>query len=75
MADGYVHTVHKDGQWTNTIEGEDAGGSQSYSTKEEAQAAGRNLARQGQTEHVIHNEDGSIAERNSYGNDPESSAG
>lgn len=75
MADGYVHTLHKDGQWTNTIEGEDGGGSQSYSTKEEAQAAGRDLARQAQTEHVIHNEDGSITERNSYGNDPESSAG
>jgi hypothetical protein len=23
MADGYVLTVHKDGRWTNTIEGKD----------------------------------------------------
>ena len=30
------------------------------------------LARKGgaETEHVIHNQDGSIAERNSYGSDP-----
>jgi hypothetical protein len=75
MADGFVHTVYKNGQWTNTIEGQDGGGSQSYSTKEEAQAAGRDLARQSKTEHVIHNQDGEIAERSSYGSDPESSAG
>ena len=75
MADGYVHTVYKDGQWTNTIEGENGGGSKSYSTKEEAQAAGRDLARQRQTEHVIHNQDGEIAERSSYGNDPASRPG
>ena len=75
MADGFVHTVFKDGQWTNTIEGDDGGSQQSYSTKEEAQAAGRGLAQQRQTEHVIHNQDGEIAERNSYGNDPRSSKG
>jgi hypothetical protein len=75
MADGFVHTVYKNGQWTNTIEGQDGGGSQSYSTKEEAQAAGRDRARRDKTEHVIHNQDGEIAERNSYGNDPASSPG
>ena len=75
MADGFVHTVYKNGQWTNTIEGQNGDGSQSYGTKEDAQAAGRALAQQRQTEHVIHNQDGEIAERNSYGNDPESSPG
>jgi hypothetical protein len=42
----------------------------SHRTKEEAVAAGRETARARRTEHVIHNLDGTIAERNSYGNDP-----
>lgn len=41
-----------------------------YRTKEEAVAAGRSEAQRRTTEHVIHLEDGSIGERNSYGNDP-----
>jgi hypothetical protein len=37
---------------------------------EEAVAAGRAMARAERTEHLIHNLDGTIAERNSYGADP-----
>jgi hypothetical protein len=37
--------------------------------------AGRDLARSRKTEHVIHNLDGKIGERNSYGNDPASRPG
>jgi hypothetical protein len=73
VADGYVHTVYKDGEWVNEIEGGDE--VSRHATKDEAVERGRELARQGQTEHVIHNQDGTIAERNSYGNDPESSPG
>jgi len=69
MADGFVHTVHADGTWRNGIEG-DAPLAGAYETKAEAVEAGRAEARSRQTEHLIHNEDGSIAERNSYGNDP-----
>ena len=35
-----------------------------------AQAAGRDAAKRDKTEHIIHNKDGEIASRNSYGNDP-----
>lgn len=68
MARGWVHTVHKNGVWINEIEGE--GEISQHQTKEEAVDAGREAARARQTEHVIHNLDGTIGERNSYGSDP-----
>jgi Uncharacterized protein conserved in bacteria (DUF2188) len=71
---GFIHTVHKDGQWINEVEGGSTFGG-THSTKEEALAAGRERARQDQTEHVIHNQDGTIGERSSYGNDPASRPG
>lgn len=73
MANGFVHTVYKNDQWMNEIE--DDGSVGSHSTKEEAVAAGRAQAQQDKTEHVIHNQDGSISGRNSYGNDPASRPG
>lgn len=69
MADGFVHTVYKNGEWVNELEGGSAFGG-AHSTKEEAVAAGRERAQQDKTEHVIHNQDGTIGERNSSGNDP-----
>ncbi len=69
MADGFIHTVYANGEWANTVEGADSSGG-TYPTKEEAVAAGRELARQRSTEHVIHNQDGTISERSSYGGDP-----
>jgi len=69
MAKGFVHTVHKGGSWLNELEG----GAElpgRYTTKAEAVAAGRDHAKSDQTEHVIHREDGSFEERNSYGDDP-----
>ena len=69
MADGFIHTVWKDGEWQNEVEGGEGVGS-SFSSKEDAVAAGRSRAMTDSTEHVIHNQDGTIAERNSYGNDP-----
>lgn len=41
-----------------------------HETKAEAQAAGRQAAKKDGVEHLIHKKDGSIGERNSYGNDP-----
>lgn len=70
MADSFVHTVHKNDNWVNEIEGDGGTLSTSHKTKEEAVTAGRQLAMGRETEHVIHNQDGSISERNSYGNDP-----
>jgi len=69
MADGYVHTVYKNGSWINEIEGGSAVPG-THPSKADAMAAGRLEAIQRKAEHVIHNQDGSIAERNSYGNDP-----
>jgi hypothetical protein len=74
MADGFVHTVYKNDQWIDEIEGGSQFGGP-HSTKEVAVAAGRERARTDQTEHVIHNQDGTISERRSYGNDPASRAG
>ena len=69
MADGFIHTVWKDDEWQNEVEGgERVPGS--YVNKEEAVANGRSRALRNLTEHVIHNQDGVISERNSYGNDP-----
>jgi hypothetical protein len=63
-----VHTVHQDGLWVNELEG---GGELSrHQTKAEAVTRGRSEARQRQVEHVIHNMDGSIADRQSYGDPP-----
>ena len=74
MANGFVHTVYKNDQWVNEIEGGSVLDG-SHSTKEDAVAAGRARAQQDGTEHVIHNQDGTIGERSSYGNDPASRPG
>lgn len=73
MATGFVNTVYKNDQWVNEIEGN--GSTSSHATKEDAVAAGRAQAKQSKTEHVTHNDDGTISERNSYGNDPASRPG
>jgi hypothetical protein len=65
LAEGFVHTVYKD-----TVEGEDQSLPSTHETKEAAVAAGRKEAMRRKTEHVIHNEDGTIGERNPYGGDP-----
>lgn len=74
MADGFIHTVYKDGQWVNEVEGGERI-SGIHATKEEAVEVGRARARQDRSEHVIHNQDGTISERSSYGNDPVSRPG
>ena len=74
MARGWIHTVHGDGQWLNRVEGSERASS-AHRTKEEAVARGRQLAIDAKTEHVVHNLDGTIAYRNSYGSDPYPPAG
>jgi hypothetical protein len=68
MARGWIHTVHKNGQWVNEVE--DGGEISRHDTKENAEEAGRDRAKRDKTEHVIHHMDGTISERNSYGGDP-----
>ena len=74
LSNGFIHTVHKKGQWVNEVEAGLRFGS-GYATKEEAVFAGRERAQHDATEHVIQNEDGTISERNSYGGDPASRPG
>ncbi|WP_420431838.1 DUF2188 domain-containing protein [Candidatus Poriferisocius sp.] len=64
-----AHTVLHGDQWANRREGSERV-SRKFPTKKQAQQAGRNTARRENTEHLIHKIDGTIGERNSYGNDP-----
>lgn len=69
MSNKNLHTVpHGDG-WANRREGADRV-SRTFDTKREAEQAGRDTAKREGVEHLIHNKDGKIGERNSYGNDP-----
>jgi hypothetical protein len=67
MADGFIHTVHKAVSGPTRSRAAPRSG---YANKEAAVTAGRGRARQDRTEHLINEEDGTIGERNSYGNDP-----
>lgn len=64
-----IHTVPRGNGWANVREGSDRPIS-TASTEAEAQPAGRRQAISDQVEHVIHNKDGKIGEKYSYGNDP-----
>ena len=69
-----VHTVPHGVGWANIRE--DASKvSRVFDTKVAAEAAGRTTAKREAVEHLIHKKDGSIGERNSYGNDPYPPAG
>jgi hypothetical protein len=69
MPEGDVDTFHKDGKWSNRIEGHEVLEG-AYGNKAEAQAAGREEARARKVEHIIRNLDGTIGARNTYGHDP-----
>ena len=64
-----IHTVPSEDGWANRREGSERATS-THGTKAEAQAAGRTAAKKDGVEHLIHRKDGTIGERNSYGNDP-----
>ena len=66
MAEGRVHTVYSGGRWTNRIEGAPPLPGW-YDRQEVAAEAGRAHAMRSQAEHVIRNDDGTIAQRVSYG--------
>lgn len=74
MAKGDVDTYFEDGQWKNKVEG-NSRASNVHDTKKDAQAAGRDMAISRGVEHVIKKMDGTIGDKNSYGNDPRSSKG
>jgi hypothetical protein len=69
MSPAAIHTVPASGAWENKRAGDDTPLSR-HDTKEEAVAAGRTQAIADKTEHIIHERDGAIGERSSYGSDP-----
>ncbi|RYZ37205.1 MAG: DUF2188 domain-containing protein [Myxococcaceae bacterium] len=71
---GGVHTTpNPNGKgWVNQRGGEIES---THRLKERAVESGRAQAMAQETEHTIHNRDGTIGYKNSYGNDPRSSKG
>lgn len=72
MARNDVHTVPTDKGWANTA------GNRTHSNhqkKATAREAGRKQAIDRKAEHVIHSKDGTIAQKNSYGTDPQRNKG
>jgi hypothetical protein len=63
-----VHVVPSDGGWDVKVEGIDR--TTHYPTQGEAIEAGKRLARGNRSEHIIHERDGRIRQRDSYGRDP-----
>ena len=68
MSKGDVHTLPHKGGWANKIEGSSRVAN-TAAKKAEAQAKGREMAIKRKVEHLIHNRDGTIGRRNSYGSD------
>lgn len=64
-----VETYNDGGVWKNRVQG-NGRASNTHDTKAAAQAKGREMAKDRGTEHVVKKMDGTIGERNSYGNDP-----
>ncbi|ATO15541.1 hypothetical protein CO540_18235 [Micromonospora sp. WMMA2032] len=76
MAKGDIETYYEDGQWKNRPEGNQRA-STVHATKAEAEAAGRQMAKQRDVEHVIKKKGGTIGEKDSYprGRDPRQTKG
>jgi hypothetical protein len=68
MSRGDVHTLPHKGGWANKIEGSSRVANTALK-KAEAQAKGREMAIKRKVEHLIHNRDGTIGRRNTYGPD------
>ena len=73
MAKKEVHTVKTPAGWANKLPGGKV--LSNHRKKETAQAAGRREAIKRKAEHVIHKVDGTIGQKNSYGNDPRRTKG
>ena len=71
MAKGDVHVKYRSDQdqWAVQVEGSSRARSL-HDKKEPAQAAGQKAAKQNHAELLVHNRDGTLAERNTYKPDP-----
>jgi hypothetical protein len=64
-----VHVTPREDGWAVMREG-NARASSVHLTQKEAEQKGRQTARKDKTEFYLHNKQGQIRERDSYGNDP-----
>lgn len=64
-----VHVVPRGGKWGTLREGGQRA-TQVFDTQQQAIDAGRNMAKQGKGELLVHGQNGRIRARDSYGNDP-----
>ena len=69
MARGDIETYYEDGQWKNRPQGQGRA-SNVHRTKDAAQSKGRESSKERKVEHVIKKKDGTIGDKNSYGDDP-----
>lgn len=69
MAKKNVHVVPKDGQWAVKTENAERP-VKVTATQQEAIERAKEIAKNNQSELFVHRKDGTIRERNSYGNDP-----
>jgi hypothetical protein len=69
-----VHVTPRGDGWAVVREGSQRASSV-HPTQKEAEKAGRQAARKDQTEFILHNRQGQIRERDSYGSDSRSSKG
>jgi hypothetical protein len=70
VAQGDIETYYEGGQWKNKREGTDRAFGAGYSSKHEAEAAGRESAQADKVEHVIKNQDGQTAPRTATATTP-----
>lgn len=69
MPNPQIHVIPDGDRWAVIRDGVDRPLS-THPRQEEAVAAGRQRAREDETEFVLHGADGKIREKDSYGNDP-----
>ncbi len=69
MAKGDVSRYNEDGVWKSKVDG-GSRAAQTGGTKAEQTAVGKKMAQDRRVEHTIKKLDGTIEEKNSYGNDP-----
>jgi hypothetical protein len=69
-----VHVTPRGNKWAVIREGNERATSL-HDTQKQAEKKGRETARRDKTEFYLHNQQGEIRERDSYGSDPKSSKG
>jgi hypothetical protein len=74
MAKKNVHVTPHGDKWAVMREGNKRASSL-HNTQKEAEKAGRQAARKDKTEFFLHNRQGEIRQRDSYGSDPRSRKG